>query len=532
MKNHKILSILQKMEPYYFYLFLFLNLLPLIAFKFFPTVDGPAHLYNSKLIVELLKNVHSPLHAYFDFNANINPNWTGHFLLAIFLSFVPAFMAEKLVLLFYLIGLPVSIRYLFKTAQLKNSFLLYMIFPFTYSFLFYYGFYNFNIGVVLFFICLGLWMKYDGQYTLKKWLLLSCLIVLMCLSHLFVFSLFVLTVFIRDASQGFNMMAQGWRNIRYKFSSLILGVLIMLNYLFLHSKVGDKAMFLPFYELIQLIIHISPAKGIHYGKAAIYTPWILYAFSLLFLYPLIVSMYAYIRYKKKMKVNHFWLFTLMAIALLIFILPDSKGAEIGFMSARLIYFFFLFLCIYLATQTYPIWIKIIVFLVVNYVNFAFIKLHYLAEKKSSSLANEISALSNYIEPHSIILPITFSDYFINAHLSNYLGANKPLIILENYEASMGHFPLRWKSDFLSDFKFGKKTCNEKYLSWFPAKETASHDVDYLLLISDEAFAIDRDCSQAMQDEINENYQMIFTNKEGSLKLYKKRFVSATILKNV
>ena len=97
---------------------------------------------------------------------------------------------------------------------------------------------------------------------------------------------------------------------------------------------------------------------------------------------------------------------------------------------------------------------------------------------------------------------------------------------------MGHFPLRWKSDFLSDFKLGKKICNEKYLSWFPAKETASHDVDYLLLISDEEFAIDRDCSQAMQDEINENYQMIFTNKEGSLKLYKKRFVSATILKNV
>ena len=70
-----------RLEPLFFYLIVLLYLIPVLAFKFFPTVDGPAHLYNSNLIFELWTNTDGPISNYFQFNNTITPNWSGHFLL-------------------------------------------------------------------------------------------------------------------------------------------------------------------------------------------------------------------------------------------------------------------------------------------------------------------------------------------------------------------------------------------------------------------------------------------------------------------
>ncbi len=141
----------KKAEVFYFYFFVALNLLPVLVCKFFPTSDGPSHLYNSSIILELIRNANSPFHQFFSLNSHLNPNSSGHFLLAFLLILAPSFAAEKIVLLIYLIGLPLSIRFVFKYLPIKSKYLLYAVFPFTYSFLFYYGFYNFNIGLFFFF---------------------------------------------------------------------------------------------------------------------------------------------------------------------------------------------------------------------------------------------------------------------------------------------------------------------------------------------------------------------------------------------
>src|SRR6185437_14298022 len=116
---NKKLVWLEKLEPYYFYLFLLINLLPVVCFKFFPTVDGPAHLYNSRIIVELVENSNSPIHQFINFNSNLTSNCLGHYLLSFFLIFLPGFVAEKIILIFYLVGLPLSIRHLFKIIGIK-----------------------------------------------------------------------------------------------------------------------------------------------------------------------------------------------------------------------------------------------------------------------------------------------------------------------------------------------------------------------------------------------------------------------------
>jgi hypothetical protein len=55
----------------------------------------------------------------------------------------------------------------------------------------------------------------------------------------------------------------------------------------------------------------------------------------------------------------------------------------------------------------------------------------------------IHETANYIDNNKVILPINLSDNWLEVHFSNYLGVDKPLIILENYEAQVGWFPVKW-----------------------------------------------------------------------------------------
>ena len=61
----------QKIEPYFFCVITGLTLSPVLFYKFFPTMDGAAHLYNSNLIVQLLFHNNENLNQFFQINTNI-----------------------------------------------------------------------------------------------------------------------------------------------------------------------------------------------------------------------------------------------------------------------------------------------------------------------------------------------------------------------------------------------------------------------------------------------------------------------------
>ena len=129
-------KIFSTIEKYFFLIVTILNLIPVLSGKFFTTLDGAAHLYNSNLINILLFENNIDLQNFFVLNHEPVPNWTGHFILSFFNYFFPAFIAEKILVLLYLIGLPYSFRRLIKTISPDNYLLSYFIFPFSYSLFF------------------------------------------------------------------------------------------------------------------------------------------------------------------------------------------------------------------------------------------------------------------------------------------------------------------------------------------------------------------------------------------------------------
>jgi len=130
---------LKLIEKFLFLIVVLLNIIPVLSYTYFPTMDGPAHLYNSNLITHLLFEDNQQLHEFYKLNTIAVPNWIGHFILSFFNLFLPAFLAEKILLLIYFVGLPYSFRRLIITINPKAVFVSYFIFPFTYSFLFFIG---------------------------------------------------------------------------------------------------------------------------------------------------------------------------------------------------------------------------------------------------------------------------------------------------------------------------------------------------------------------------------------------------------
>lgn len=520
--------LLEKFEPIYFYLFLLVNLIPVFSHQFFPTVDGPAHLYNSKMLVDLLNNPNSPISTFLTFNSSINPNWTGHFLLSFFLFFLPAFVAEKIVLLIYLVGLPLSIRYVFKTTPIKNYYLLYAIFPFTYSYLFYYGFYNFNIALVFLFFGIGVWMKYHKQLTFSRVVLLTAITTMMCLSHLFVFAAFLIIILIYNFKDldltGHNIKIdqKSLKNYLFQFLSILIGLIIAIHFILSNHFARTPLLYLAFHDIFISLKYVMPAKGVNYDGYSQLTRILLYVFATLFAYLTIVTSHDLWKYKRLVLTNKIWFFICSIVLLLIFTLPDYIGPSIGLVSARLMLLFFILLIIGLAAQNVALWLKAILFVTINFVNYSILIHNHRSVEEGCQLAKEINAASRYIEPYSTVLPITHSSNFLHGHISNYLGADKPMIILENYEAFLDHFPLKWNYEKIPKLLVGNLRSDDSCIHWIQARDTTHRIIDYVCMITEKDKAIINSCENEINRELETNYDLLYTCESGRIKVYKKK----------
>ncbi|HEX4589834.1 MAG TPA: hypothetical protein VH120_07890 [Gemmataceae bacterium] len=97
-------------EPIAFWLIAVLHLVPVWAFRYLPTQDGPSHLNNA----QILKDYGNPATGYqqiFELRNEPLPNLTSHVLLAGFMFVVPPLAAEKLLVSLYVLGFAGSFRY-------------------------------------------------------------------------------------------------------------------------------------------------------------------------------------------------------------------------------------------------------------------------------------------------------------------------------------------------------------------------------------------------------------------------------------
>jgi hypothetical protein len=134
-------------------------------------------------------------------------------------------------------------------------------------------------------------------------------------------------------------------------------------------------------------------------------------------------------------------------------------------------------------------------------------------------ATAIYNASEYIEANSIVLPVNMSDNWIEPHFSNYLGVDKPLIILENYEASLGWFPVKWNTRQMPRLKLGEFDAISG-VHWLSNSEsTQVKQIDYVFLYGNTKKINDPDWSE-LKSIINKSFKLVFSSSDNYIAIYK------------
>src|SRR5437667_8422724 len=92
-------------EKLAFWLVLALQILPVWMFRYFPSHDGPTHIYNCLLLKDIVTSHPSAGLTYFTLNHDFPLNVLGHILLTALMFVADPFTAEKLLLTIYAVTL-------------------------------------------------------------------------------------------------------------------------------------------------------------------------------------------------------------------------------------------------------------------------------------------------------------------------------------------------------------------------------------------------------------------------------------------
>lgn len=448
-------------------------------------MDGPAHLYNSNLLKHLILQ-NNFIGDYYQITTIPIPNWTSHFILTFFGFFLPGWLAEKFLLILYVSGMAISFRFLIKSLKPENLALSIFIFPFIYSYLFHLGFYNYSLSFIFFFLTLSYWINHYKTNQFSLYLITGILLLVTYLSNILTYAFLGVTlgytIFLFEAETHPFRSKQYLLSCINRIKRLTLVSLpsLLLMFSFFHLvPFSDSQHQYHSSELIKWINDVRSLIVFSYTGEEIITEQFFHILIFLFLFGFILNQN---RISLKNNISNarqnLAYFSVFLSVILYFVLPDGSSA--GMMSDRLSLMFFILFMILVISQTLPARIQAVFSLIIIFLHLLLLTKHTVTIQELNDNAVSINQSAQYIEDNSVILPVNLSDNWLQLHFSNYLGADKPLVILENYEASVGWFPVRWNPNSPNVVLGDRHKVNG--LSWHQnEKAQTQRQIDYIFL---------------------------------------------------
>jgi hypothetical protein len=446
-------------------------------FPAFPTVDGSTHSLTAKLILDGFTGDPDPNIAVGSYWV---PNALGHYaLVALQLLLSPA-TAERALLFLILFGMGVGLFRLCQACGNRMPWAALLVLPFSYNFLLVMGFYNFLLGMVLALFVLAYAFRRDHPVG-WTWaiFLVGSLVVLWCHAMAFFFLALVVAMHrslleiprLANKAERFTALRAMTRTALLLLPGTILFFIFSSGQ---DTRWGTVNMDQNFKDLIDLRVLVLYAFDLE-------RPYVLFITAMLALLLIrsfqecsTVSMSTLL----KQPVTALF-FSALLLLLLYFILPDSTGYA-SFISQRLQLMFFLLLIGWISVQLpYDRWsfAFLLVFLGVHFMRLKYMR-HLMKPLAEQAMAIEDASLA--LPPGTNVLPINFEPEWLLGHQATQLGLYNDLHVLENYECSMGYFPLIWRKDLPSPLYWHLMTatdrqCFEWLKDYVDAKETPAMD---------------------------------------------------------
>lgn len=442
-------------SDYLFYLLLALNILLLCSTRFFPTTDGPSHVYNAAIIKELVCG-NELFGQYYEFNHFFTPNWGTHFLLSILHLFFSSWMVEKIYFIFYIVGMALSFRFLIMQINPSAKSLSVFIFPAIYTYLSFMGFFNFSFSFILLFFILGLWIKLYPTLKYRHYVLFSFLL-------LYTYYTNLVTLFFLGTSMGLYSLYYAWINRQIKGINFLLKDLAKRWGLLFISSLPALTCFFLFYRYVQFetvpgeIEHLKLFRWLNIGRplisynfeSEVYTASIVNLLIMILAVSLVKTdkNRALIRPADIMAIPLF-----IAVFLLFTTHPDANS---GMMDIRYCTIVLMISLIWIIGRAQNVRLNTLFVFVVIFLHIKLLFYNHETIKIQNDKAMSVYQSTGHMEENCLVLPVSLDLEWVDGHIDNYAGYKKSVVVLTNYEADLKWFPLRRKNKGFSEYALTK-----------------------------------------------------------------------------
>ena len=488
------------------------HLLPIWLFTYFPTQDGPSHIYNSQVLREYW-NPEYGFQMFYNINWHLFPNWLSHFALAVLMGVFSPIIAEKVFLSAYVIFFPIAILYFLNAIEHGRERISLIVFPFIYNYLFLMGFYNFAFSVPLFFFSIGYWWKHKEETHIRSIVLLNTMIITTYFAHLISYMFLLFSI-------GFLAIIHFRKQLQLAIINICIllpASILLLIYLPSSDLLSGGAPKFSLSRVPELLVKfLSMDILISLGKNQSIVAYIVFA---VLIYLLVHTLWQEKIIGSKSSTDRFtsldsFLLLFLVLFGLYLILPRSVGPG-GWLNDRVAILASILLLAWFREGNSRAWKRMftLIIVLISLVNTGYIT--YQCRVLNTEL-REFTALTQSIGKKKIVLPFFFNGngkafrigIFVNA--ANYYCLNNGGINLGNYEAQFDYFPINFKDDF-------QPPIDQK--EWVQAVHWKAREidicgyaekVDYILIWGDA----DKITAESLKD----CYQLI--SSKGRLKLYK------------
>jgi len=502
---------------------------------YYLTCDGPCHLYNARIVHDVLSGSGgtSLFGRFYEVRISAIPNNFTTFTLALLLTVFNGAIAAKLLYTLYVLVFISGFLVLLRRLGVRDSYWLLVVFLFPVSYAFAKGFSNFSFGLAFWFWMVAAWLRYLDEKRLLHLVPFIIVTAITYFTHLLPFVLGVGTCAALILSYSCSPVAAPHR-VRYLFirmGILLAGTLpfIVLAVLFTSGEGGLGLSVSPHpYRLIELL-QFKYLKGFTDSEEM----WALVAGVLLTAAGLVVI----VRLLKRYAIHRYdgFFLVLLASFFAYTFFPEEFMGRILIISIRMQWFIMIIVACIAAFRLQG----------VRYREFAggilFLCFIIISISRMSAMQEASAALEphmqagNYIRAGSTVLALDFSPGGRRAdgsaimplnpvfhHASQYLGSDKPLIFMDNYEANTGYFPVAWKYGVNPYVFLGRGGSHEAQM---PAADIEGYEqhtgiaVDYVLMWGYTAALAENAAFRKLTAPIDSGWRLVYTSAGDNTRLY-------------
>ena len=456
------------------FVLLVLHVLPLWIFTYFPSQDGPAHIYNAYV----LKVFHeadegSLMRQYYQLNLTLFPNWFSHAFMMLLMYIVPPLVAEKILLSLIIVLFPLSLFYFLDATHKGKNLYGFLGFLFSYHYLLHMGFYSFSISVPVFFFALGYFVKHKEEMSLNNIAILNLLCLLTYFCHILSYGLLIFSLILLSIISSYHKP----RRVIALLLCMLPLIFLMANYL-LSNSTGQSGSHFGLSQIWErfsskhLWSYLLSTKSLMYftDYHLIITRLMLVMLGALF----IATLYSRIRQRRIVSKENQFLLIFAIVTAIYFIMPSGMMSG-GWINDRINLFIFPLLLPFLQ-QDFHRYIKrglVIVMVTFALAHLALSCRYYYPWDK---IMKEYTSATKMIEKNKAVLglfddrspgvkeaPPFTHDEFVEpfTQITSYYCLGNGGVDLVNYEAKYNYFPVNWKDerpgiiDYIVTWKLGE-----------------------------------------------------------------------------